>query len=530
MGERTEAPKDSAPKDSAMGRSALPRALRYGRVKVTYSALVRYRCPYAKRTLSALLEATGELRAEGRLEVAYIMRPELAAGGCPRHGDNAHRGFCAPHGKAEIEGAIAQLCAAKLARDREAWRRFLGCSLDGWTSAVPWRRCAGVARIAAKELATCIQGAKGEALLRASMKRAKLGRYTGSPTLLINGQRHSGGRDRFSLLRAGCERDASMAVCSKLPKVVKVKAIVLTDKRCKTCSHKGMLRNLRGRFFPGLKLRVVDYGSAEGKKLYASLKLKLLPAWLFDKGVEQTKRYDRIKRWMKPAGPFLAMRFPARWDPTAEICDNGKDDTGNGKVDCQDATCSAKLICRKAKPRRVDLFMMSRCPFANRALLALETLLGQHPTLHKRLQLQLHYIVSRPKGTGSQRCHRGFCALYGAEDVKEDMRQLCAAKLYGKKKKYLHYVFCRARDYRSNDWRICADKGISAKRIARCVKRRGAKLLAESHRRTQALNVKGSPTWLSNNKRKFSGIKAKGILDNFCKDNYKEAICRGRKP
>jgi hypothetical protein len=514
--------------------SALPRALRHARVKVTYTALVRHRCYFAQRTLRALFEATNELRAEGRLQVEYIADPALAAGGCKRRREVAHRGFCTPRGKVEVEGAIANLCAAKLAKDRAARRRFLDCSVTDWTSSTPWRRCAGVARIAPKPLAACIKGAQGEALLRASMQRAKLGQKHGSPTLLVNGKRYRGGRDRLSLLRGGCSADASMAACSKLPKVVPVKAIVLTDKRCKSCKYEGVLRNMQGRFFPGLKLRVVDYASAEGKKLYSSLKIKLLPVWLFEKGVEQADRYDRVKRWMIPLGPYLKMRLPARWDPTAEICDNGKDDTGNGKVDCQDSTCSAKLICRKATPRRIDLFLMSHCPFANKALQALDSLFAKRKTFARRLTFRMHYIVTRPRGR--RRCYRnerpvrGFCALHGAEAVRENMRRLCAARLYGRKNEYLRYIFCRTQNYRSKDWRVCTGKGISAKRIQRCVKRRGKKLLTENFKLTSALKIVGSPTWLSNNRRKFSGINKRAILDNFCKDNPKEKLCKGLKP
>ncbi len=515
--------------DASQGQTnALPQALRRSPVKVTYTALVRFGCSNANRTLETLLAITDELRAKGRLVVEYIGRRTLPDGGCQRKGQRVHRGFCAP--KDEIEGAMTQVCAAKLAQDRKAWRRFLTCTLANKTSSIAWQRCAAAAQIDAKKLSACVKGEPGERLLAASMKRAKLGLQHGSPTLLVNGAHHRGGHDRLALLRAGCERDRSLAICAKLPS--EVTALVLTDKRCKSCVLSLLRKNLRARFFPSLKLRVVDYSSAEGKTLYRRLKLKYLPAWLFETSVERSPGYAKVKRWMDRRGPYYHLGPLGRWNPTAEVCDNGKDDTGNGKVDCQDPTCKLNLSCRKTKPRRIDLFLMSQCPFANRALLALEKLLTKHKRFKRRLSLKLHYIADHPgKGKTCRRqkpAHRGFCSLHGTTEVQETLRQVCVQDLYGRGKRYLRYIFCRAKDFRSNNWRVCARREISAKRIARCVKRRGEKLLAESIKLPKMLRISGSPTWLSNNKREFSATTEKALLDNYCKDNPKEKVCRGR--
>jgi hypothetical protein len=293
------------------GQARLPRALRARKPTVTFTALIRSRCYFSWRLLPTLLEARNDLGSKVKLKVEYISYPALGSGRCKRSKIKPHRGFCALNGKDEVEGNIAQLCAVKLAPSREAWRRFLACSAADWRS-VPknWRRCAGVARIETAPMARCIGGKQGEALLRGSMVRAKLGRQKGSPTLLVNDKFYKGNRDRVALLRTACRLDATLGACKTLPKVAQVKAIVLTDKRCKRCSHSGILNNMRSRFFPGLKLRVVDYASAEGKKLYTKLKLKLLPVWLFDKQVQQADRYQRIKRWMLPLGPYLKLRFP----------------------------------------------------------------------------------------------------------------------------------------------------------------------------------------------------------------------------
>ncbi|MBU0762024.1 MAG: hypothetical protein KKD39_03280, partial [Candidatus Altiarchaeota archaeon] len=54
-----------------------------------------------------------------------------------------------------------------------------------------------------------------------------------------------------------------------------------------------------------------------------------------------------------------------------EICDNGVDDTSDGKADCEDPACALALNCRPELPAKLDLFIMSECPFGTEALFAL---------------------------------------------------------------------------------------------------------------------------------------------------------------
>jgi hypothetical protein len=229
---------------------------------------------------------------------------------------------------------------------------------------------------------------------------------------------------------------------------------------------------------------------------------------------------------MQPKGEYQMLKIPGQFDPTAEICDNKKDDTGNGKVDCDDATCKGKLVCREEKKQTVNVFVMSQCPYGVRALDSMKEVLKN---FGKDLNFDVHYIADKvPDG---QKCRRGakptfgFCALHGKSEVEENIRQLCAKKHYRKNNKYMAYIWCRNKNYRSNDWKGCAKDGIDAAVIEKCFNTEGPKLHEQDINVAKTLGVSGSPTWLANNKYKFSGIAANAIKQNICKHNPKMKNC-----
>jgi hypothetical protein len=165
--------------------------------------------------------------------------------------------------------------------------------------------------------------------------------------------------------------------------------------------------------------------------------------------------------------------------------------------------------------------MMSQCPFAAKALRALPEALA---SLGGEARLSVHYI-----GTGDRAS--GLRSMHGEAEVQEDMRQLCAIKAYPKT--FLAYLVCRAGDPRSEDWKACTGPatGIEAEPIERCVKSgEGARLLEQSFRRSAALGVGASPSWIASGRRKFSGIDAATIRAEFCKANPKAKACAVAPP
>ena len=481
------------------------------REKVKLELYVMSKCPYGVQAEEGILPVLKKLRRHIDFQLEFIVTEKAGR-------------MTAMHGDDELLGNMQQLCARKLWPRR--WATFLACQNESWRD-IPegWEECAKRARINRKRLRACFQGPRGKKLQRLSMLRARAANAVGSPTIRIDGQDYSGGRSELDFTRAICarfpDRKRSPAPCRKLPPEPRVSATSLSDKRCTNCDKRvaEVERIIKNRFFPRITITRVDYMSARGKKLYAELQLKYLPALLLSSNIETSSRFKQLKRWMSRKGPYYALGgLGLEHDPTREICTNRVDDTGDGKVDCDDPQCKQSLACRRNIPGKLDLFIMSQCPFGVRAVNSLKELL---PHFGRKLRLEIHYVADR---TAS-----GFSALHGQPEVDENIRQLCAKKHYPKRNKYLDYLWCRytGRAWRSEDWRPCATQGISAAVIERCWQgTEGAGLLEQDIRHAKALGISASPTWLANNRHKFGGISARQIWKGLCKHNQGLAGCK----
>lgn len=431
--------------------------------------------------------------------------------------------FTALHGEPEVKGNIIQLCAQKHYPELSKWMAFLDCQ-NGPANGQEWRKipegweeCAKKNSMDVAKMKTCYDGEEGKTLLRESLARAKAANASGSPTIVLAGQAYQGGRSERDFMRALCEKmeGTKPEPCTKIPPPVEVNAVVLTDKRCAKCDTTGLMNNLRSRFFPKLNVKTVDYADDEGKKLYKELGEEKLPVILFTAGVEKAEGFGQLERWLTAKGEYKQLRYPATFDPTAEICDNKTDDTGNGKVDCADPTCVQSIVCREERKNTVDVFVMSQCPFGVRAVDSMKEVLDN---FKGKVNFDVHYIADKTDA--------GFSALHGQPEVDENIRQLCAKKYYSKNNKYLDYIWCRNKDYRSNEWKGCATGGISAEKIEKCWQGgEGAKLLEEDIKIAKALDISGSPTWLANNRHKFSGIEAEQIKQSICQHNQGLVNC-----
>jgi len=473
--------------------------------RVTLELYVMSRCPFAAPVLQTVYALHRSMGSALDVRLDYIVTED-------------ERGqLQALHGEQELRGNILQLCALHHFGASRGLR-FVSCVSRTYPQ-IPnnWEACATETGLDAETLMGCYTSPAGEQLLRASMARAKAAGAQGSPTIVVGGQAYQGARDQASLLRELCPRYTRTApgACASMPREVPVKLLVLNDRRCPTCVTDNLERNLRQRFSRALEVRVVDYATEEGRRLYRELKLTGLPALLFDAQVEQHEQHATLARWMERRGAYHLLKMPTTFDPTAEICDNKMDDTGNGKVDCADATCRDQRICRRDRPRRLEVFIMSQCPFAAQGLLAMKEV---QKSFGGQLAFDVHYIAERTRD--------GFSSLHGQTEVDEDLRQLCAKTLYGRNNRYLDYVWCRMNDYRSDTWQGCATGGISAQRIERCAtSAQGRKLLKQDLQQARSLQISGSPTWLVNNRHTFNGISAEQIRQGVCEHNARLKSC-----
>lgn len=295
-----------------------------------------------------------------------------------------------------------------------------------------------------------------------------------------------------------------------------VRVISLSDKRCKECDTTGLLQQLKS-LFPGIAVTNLDYGSNEGKKLYNDLKLTYLPALLFDDSIKSAENYPRIREYLDPVGSnYYSLRIGANFNPSAEICDNGIDDDNDGLIDCNDQGCNKTLLCRKEIPKRLDLFVMSQCPYGVMAMNSMKEVLEN---FKDDIDFRIHYIAMETDG--------GFRSLHGQPEVDENIRELCAMKYYPDNYKYMDYIWCRNKNIQSSSWESCAkESGMDAGKIKRCFEgTEGKKLLSEDIKLANELDIGASPTWIANNKNKFSGIDAETIKINYCKSNPNLAGC-----
>jgi predicted DsbA family dithiol-disulfide isomerase len=413
------------------------------------------------------------------------------------------------HGESEVKGNQIQLCATKYHPVKAL--KFINC-MNKNPKGIPgnWEGCAQELGLDAANLKTCYEGTESTELLKTSFAKAQNRKASGSPTIFIGGKPYQGPRSEMAFSRAICDAfpKDKPALCANLPPPIKVAITIVTDKRCADCGAEPWKGRLTG-MFPGAEFAMKEYTEEDGKKFYNTLGLRLLPAILFSKGVEKADNYERVKRYLQPKGDYFELLAGAKFDPTKEICDNQQDDTGDGKVDCADKDCKEALVCRKEMQKRLDVFVMSQCPFGVKALNAMEEVL-------KNFDNGIDFNINFIAGAEGE----GFNSLHGQPEVDEDIRELCAVQKYKKKLKYMDYILCRNKNISSENWRECTgSNGIDAGVIEKCFNGEGKQLLRENIKIAAGLGVGASPTWMANNKIQFSGLSADEIKTELCKHN-----------
>jgi hypothetical protein len=470
---------------------------------------VMSQCPYGVQVVNAAAEAKKQLGSAMDLQIQFI-------------GDGAPGSFNSLHGPNEVKGDLVQVCAFKHAPTRALG--MITCqNKNPKEVAENWRDCAKQVGIDAGELEKCANGDEGGKLLAASFAEAKKRGASGSPTMFIAGQPYEGGRKPRDFVKATCgaTKGAKPEACAKIPEPPKVSAVFLSDKRCEECDITRLEPRLRSEL-GGLTVKHVDYGTDEGKALYKKLvaadaSFKTLPAVLLGPEVKNDKDgYATLEHYMRPIGDYLELRLGGQWDPTAEICGNTTDDDGDGKADCKDDGCASFLGCRPSKNKKLDLFVMSQCPYGAKAMIAAKEF-SDH--FKGDVALDVHFIGNVQ---GDQ-----LSSLHGPAEVDEDVRERCAIEHYSKDNQFLRYLACRSRDYKNAEWKPCAEEaGMDAAVIQKCFDGNGKQLVTQSFAFAESLKIGASPTFIVNNKRDFNAITASQIQQEYCKDNPSLAACK----
>ena len=477
------------------------------KAKVKVTMYVMSQCPYGVMAVDAFLPVLKEMGGHVDFRLEYI-------------GDFKDGKPTSMHGEAEVKGDIHQLCARDLYSQQRKWTAFVACENKTWRSLpAGWEKCAREAGMDVGKMKSCIEGTRGVELLKASIKVSKKANASGSPTIIIGGTEHSGDRNKLDYMRSICAKlPKKIPVCAKIPPKPpepEVAAIIISDKRCPKCEKriKEVKGIMMGRFFPKLKVtKRLDWSASEAKELCKKHKIKKLPTMLLAAGAEKAAKFEHLKRFLTKNGEYWQLTgIGIEHDPTAEICDNNKDDTGNGKADCADPTCWTAQVCRQEIKKDLKVFIVSQCPFGVKAINAMKELTRN---FGDDFTFTVHYI-------GDVNAEGEPTAMHGQTEVDENIRMLCAAKYYARKRKYLDYMWCRfqGNDWRTSDWKKCARKGISTRVIAKCFRTEGPAMLLKDTKLARALSIGASPTWLANNRYKFSGIAPENIKKELCKRN-----------
>jgi len=462
-----------------------------GAVKV--ELYVMSQCPYGVQAEDAFQPVVDKLGPDLDLRLEYI--GSLGEGG----------ELESMHGPPEVMGNLVQLCAIS---QSPKWFEFVLCQNKDWKHVdTNWKSCAQQVGIAVDALEKCATGPEGKGLLAASYAKANAKGVGGSPTIHIEGQDYQGGREPQNLIRAICSSYAGPKpkACDGVPDLAKVNVTLLSDKRCgadcDTTRLEGQVRSVVAKPV----VSTIDYSSPEGKALYDGMKGTLLPAVVLDKTLDD----DDAAKAAFERGGLLKQIGDQRvlsvgdWSPACA------DDKG-----CELEACKKKLFCRPEVPKKLEVFVMSQCPYGVIGLDAMREVLDNFKKHDEVIDFAVHYIGKG--GAGSLE------SMHGQPEVDEDIRGVCAIKHHGKDLKFMDYVWCRNKNIKDANWQPCTggNTGIDTQKMTKCFEgTEGKELLARSFEVSAGLGFGGSPTWLANGKHQFSGVDAETIKTNFCAHN-----------
>jgi 2-hydroxychromene-2-carboxylate isomerase len=458
---------------------------------------VMAQCPYGVQAEAAFKDVVSKLAPDLDLNVEYIGQSQ---GGEPS----------SMHGPNEVKGDLYQVCAKKYAPEK-AFDFILCQNENSKEVATNGAACATKLGAPTAKITACADGQEGKDLLLASFKRSTDKGASGSPTIFIAGKKYEGGRKPSDFVKAICNSESAKkpAACANIPESPKVNVTILSDKRCGAdCDPSRLEGNIRG----GVSNPVVttlDYSSPEGKQLFGSLGPAMLPAAVFDSTLDADKdAVASLSRGLKDVGGHRVLSGGA-WNPSCA-------DDGGCKLDA----CKTTMQCRSEVPKKLDVFVMAQCPYGVKGLDAMKEVTENFKKAGESIDFAVHYI-----GDGDV---SNLSSMHGAGEVAEDLREECAIQHYGKGLKFMDYVWCRNKSIKDANWQSCTggSTGIDTDVIKKCSEGdEGKQLVARSFAESKALGIGASPTWLANNKYKFSGVDAQTIKSNLCSHNAKLAGC-----
>jgi 2-hydroxychromene-2-carboxylate isomerase len=479
------------------------------------TVFISAKCPHAADTLRALLQIKKEMGDALALHIGYV--------GAVDADGKVDRSI----GEDEIQAAASQICAGMSASE-ESWLAFLNCLYEGeaWRS-LPggYRTCTEKSGIDSTAVEACIKSGEGEAMLAKAYAATYQSRINASPTVVVDRSLYGGERTAEAFRQYLCytagQKETRPSVCDTVPPPPKITATMLYDSRCTSalkCDVEGEIAVLE-KLIPGFALDRVNFSTDKGKELYKRIVASapnstLLPVILIDSAINaQETLKSLLGEYLIPFENGYMFALGGGFDPMAELCDNKIDDNGDGAVDCADAACAKTRGCRTEQKGRLDLFIMSRCPYAVDLMPHVNRLIEHFDKDRKALDFHLQFIGELDES--------GLPAsMHGQEEVDEDLRMVCVEDLYPTKYKFMEYVSCRSAKFESTNWEDCVSKDMSKAKIKACAEgKKGTELLKASFAAAADLGVQGSPTLVLNNRDDMDARKLDEMVLKFCEKN-----------
>ncbi|MBN2717567.1 MAG: thioredoxin domain-containing protein [Deltaproteobacteria bacterium] len=469
-------------------------------------------CPHCARALRhAILPLYQEMKGALTLNVEYL--GTVNENGLPDLG----------HGEREVESAKIELCAANVASEA-AWFEFMGCLYEDtlWED-IPanWKKCAKAVNIPVADIAHCADKGGGEAALMRSIATSAAEGIQAAPTLVVDAKEYVGPIDRASLLTHICyfagKPSTRPAMCNDVDEPKALHAIVLNDMRCgDKCDIAREVEFIQA-LFPAMEMVELDYSEPDGKKLYDQIRAEVGDGTVPVLYIQETM--DDLGHAAIPLAQYMVefengflLPMGEGIDPTREICSNNADDDGNGQVDCEDAACAGTLQCRPEIKNRMDLFIMSQCPFAAMVIPAADHVVKHLTANGSSATFRFQFIGDVENGT--------LYSMHGESEVNEDLRMACVQELYPENHAFMSYLLCRAGNYRSDDWQKCLSENMVEADVQKCAgSAQGYDLMTKSFNMAKDVEMQASPSWLLNNHTEMNARTATDIFDAYCAAN-----------
>jgi glutaredoxin len=438
------------------------------KANVTIELFVMSQCPYGVQAEEVVKKVIDGFGGEVNLSLHFIADA------------NSNGSFSSLHGQPEVEEDLRQVCIMKYYPN--SLLEYLSCVATGYTNVGSiWESCASQNKIDVNIIEGCSTGSEGKALLSENIKRSDEAGVSLSPTIYLNGQAYSGGRDESSLTRGVCTLIPGSSTCKNLPPEVSVELTIINDEDCLLCDTSGIENSLRS-MISNMSIRRVSYASVEGGALLQRFNITGVPVYIFNSSVAQHSGYATLSRYLQKVDSSYIL-----------------------------AVQPVKLLGRVAENNTLQLFVMSQCPYGTMAEKAMKELLDALPGVKFS---GLHFIAN-------ENTDGSFSSLHGQPEVEEDLRQVCIIKYYPGK--LFNYLMCVAADYTNvgGIWERCANESsIDAGKIRSCASGdEGKALLREDIAATNSISIYSSPTILLNNNTIFSTIYAEEIKQVVCAHN-----------